>query len=170
MPVRTKSEADVEINSLMFSSCDEEGKKIWVCGVCNFIHIKRDKLHRHVDKEHYHYSYSCELCGRIVPTQNALMTHINNKHRENKWFACILDLVKSKAVAESEISAMMIRAADENGKTSWFCGECNFSSAKQEVFRHIDCHHYKYMSACDLCGKFCQTWEALRIHVRRYHK
>jgi len=84
MPVRTKSEADVEINSLMFSSFDEEGKKIWVCGVCNFIHVKRDKLHRHVDKEHYHYSYSCELCGRIVPTQNALMTHINNKHRENK--------------------------------------------------------------------------------------
>lgn len=84
--------------------------------------------------------------------------------------ACILDLVKSKAEAESEISAMMIRAADEHGKTSWLCGVCNFSSAKQEVFRHIDCHHYKFMCICDQCGKLCQTWEALRIHVRRYHK
>ena len=84
MPVRTKSEADVEINALMFSSINEEGKKIWVCGVCNFIHIKRDKCHRHIDQAHYHYSYRCELCGRLVPTQNALMTHVNTKHRENK--------------------------------------------------------------------------------------
>ena len=84
MPVRTKSEADVEINSLMFSSFNDDMKKIWVCGVCNYVHIKRDKLYRHVDQAHYHYSYRCEHCGRLVPTQNALMTHINNKHRENK--------------------------------------------------------------------------------------
>ena len=81
MPVRTKSEADIEINSMMLSSFDENGKKMWVCCMCKLVLPEKRNMYRHIDQAHYKYSYGCEHCGRLVPTQNALMTHINNKHK-----------------------------------------------------------------------------------------
>ena len=79
--LKTKAEADVEINSMMISSVSDLGKA-WSCCVCNFSHKKKDNVFRHVDQLHYGYSFSCEICGTISPTLYALYYHNKIHHKQ----------------------------------------------------------------------------------------
>ena len=74
-------EADVDINSMMISRHDDLGLKSWFCGICHFSNRKKDLVFRHVDQLHYDFSYCCETCGKIVPTQNALCFHKREYHK-----------------------------------------------------------------------------------------
>ena len=78
--LKTKEEADVEINSMMISRHDDQGLKFWFCGVCDYSNKKKDLVFRHVDLVHYNFSYCCEACGKIIPTQNALFFHKREYH------------------------------------------------------------------------------------------
>ena len=79
--LKTKEEADVEINSMMISRHDDQGLKCWFCGVCDYSNKKKDLVFRHVDLVHYNFSYCCEACGKITPTQNALFFHKREYHK-----------------------------------------------------------------------------------------
>ena len=128
-------------------------------------------LTRHIISTVTVVSFALELSPLRTPWR-LICTNIENK-RINDLLVLnirILDMVKSKASAEFEISVMMMSMVDKTGRKSWVCGECNFAGNKQEVFKHVDSKHYEYMCCCEHCGKLCQTWEGLRLHISRYHK
>ena len=68
---KTKVEADVEISKMMFSSQNDQGK-CWFCSLCDYSNKRKELVFRHVDRFHYGFSYSCDVCGRISPTLHAM--------------------------------------------------------------------------------------------------
>ena len=79
--VKTKEEADADINAMMLLGSNLEGQKIWFCSVCNFSKKQKHLVFRHVDKMHYEFAISCELCGKFFSCVDGLMEHRRNIHK-----------------------------------------------------------------------------------------
>ena len=80
--LKTKNEAEIEINSMMTNNFDYMGNKSWFCNICNFSHKRKQFVFRHVDQLHYTFSYSCDICGKITSTMNAMFFHKRDNHKE----------------------------------------------------------------------------------------
>ena len=56
----------------------------WCCNVCSKQFKQKRDLTRHIESLHIenHPGYSCEYCGEIKKSQNALRQHKNLKHNQ----------------------------------------------------------------------------------------
>lgn len=79
--MKTKIDAEAEINEMMLSSVNEEGQKFWFCGVCNFSYREKIKVFKHVDSKHYEFGLSCDICGKKSATLNSLQQHYRSNHK-----------------------------------------------------------------------------------------
>ena len=80
---KTREEATDDINAMMLSSLNDEEKKIWFCGVCNYTNQKF-KVFNHVDSKHYEYGLNCEICGKMCSTFRGLTVHKQRYHPGEK--------------------------------------------------------------------------------------
>ena len=52
--------------------------KKYACGLCNiFSHPSRSNVRNHLESRHFqgYFSYSCDICGKVLGTNNALEAH-----------------------------------------------------------------------------------------------
>ena len=78
--VKTKEEAEADINAMMLLGSNIKGHKFWFCSVCNFSKKEKHLVFRHVDRLHYEFGISCDLCGKIFSTIYGALEHRRNIH------------------------------------------------------------------------------------------
>ena len=78
--VKTKTEAEADINALMVSSVSDGGHKFWICGICEFSNKHKHLVFRHVDRLHYEFDVNCDICGKFFITIDASLEHKRNIH------------------------------------------------------------------------------------------
>ena len=72
---------------------------------------------------------------------------------------------------ERQIRLLLVSNYDpEQGKTTWQCAQCQFSSKLQyTVKQHIETHITNIVHQCSLCPKILKTRNALRAHMSQKH-
>ena len=77
-------------------------------------------------------------------------------------------IVEYCSVLDDLIESMLTR----NSNQSYNCGSCSYTSIrKSHVKAHIEAKHIQTTGfSCLLCGKLCNTRNALMIHKTRFHK
>jgi len=70
---------------------------------------------------------------------------------------------------DSVVKDKMIEVADLNGKKSWSCTDCGYSSNKTtNMYKHIERKHLTITLYCDLCQKQFKSRDDLNVH-RKVH-
>ena len=65
----------------------------------------------------------------------------------------------------------LVKSRNEVGKTEWRCNLCGKKGLhKTTMMRHIETHLEQAQLNCPHCDKVSRTREALRVHIRDYHK
>ena len=61
--------------------------KKYSCGIChNFFHKSRQNVQCHLESKHFQgfFSYSCDVCGKVTGTNNAMQKHKSLYHNASK--------------------------------------------------------------------------------------
>ena len=78
--IKTKEEAEADVNAMMLLGSNIKGQKFWFCSVCNFSKKEKHLVFRHVDKMHYEFGVDCDVCGKIYSSIDGLLEHRRNIH------------------------------------------------------------------------------------------
>ena len=73
------AQLDAQIENMMVRS----DSKIWYCKNCEKCSNFKNDIRRHIEAVHLqnHPGITCDLCGEIVKTRNALSQHKNARHK-----------------------------------------------------------------------------------------
>ena len=56
----------------------QDDEKKFACGLCkNFAHKSRQNVRNHLESKHFkgYFTYSCDICGKVMNTNNSMQTH-----------------------------------------------------------------------------------------------
>ena len=69
------------------------------------------------------------------------------------------------------ILSNMVKTKNAVGKTEWLCNLCGKKGAhKRPIMIHVETHLDLAEQKCPYCEKRSKTREALRVHIKDYHK
>ena len=72
---------------------------------------------------------------------------------------------------EMEISKIIVKTRDAEGKTLWKCGECGkIDKKKNHLVSHIETHLEGFSHKCEQCERVFKTRNSLNSHVFLVHK
>jgi uncharacterized C2H2 Zn-finger protein len=73
------AQLDAQIENMMVRGDD----RIWQCEQCDKSSVFKNDITRHIEAVHLqnHPGITCDLCGEIVKTRNALRQHKNSRHK-----------------------------------------------------------------------------------------
>lgn len=64
--------------------CDNEGRRIYSCKLCNMVMSKREKARQHVETVHGNsigVRFKCSFCEKDYKSHSNLRTHVSHYHR-----------------------------------------------------------------------------------------
>ena len=74
------------------------------------------------------------------------------------------------AELDEQISQAVMQVVDPNGLRVWSYVVCQKTSKeKRDLLRHVEIH-YSLEQNCNYCGKTAKNREALRTHIKTYHR
>ena len=56
----------------------QDDEKKFACGLCkSFAHKSRQNVRNHLESKHFkgYFTYSCDICGKVMNTNNSMQTH-----------------------------------------------------------------------------------------------
>ena len=65
----------------------DDSLKKYTCGVCaNFSHQSRSNVRNHLESKHFagYFSYSCDICLKVLGTNKAMEVHKSTYHPKSK--------------------------------------------------------------------------------------
>ena len=69
------------------------------------------------------------------------------------------------------ILSNMVKTKNAVGKTEWLCNLCGKKGThKRSIMIHVETHLDLAEQQCPYCEKRSKTREALRVHIKDYHK
>ena len=79
-------EKGVQTDSNSFNDCNFEAArkdKSWLCDLCGYQTIRKDKLKRHIESIHQNIKYECIQCEFVTNRKDNLRRHHKLKHGES---------------------------------------------------------------------------------------
>ena len=65
----------------------------------------------------------------------------------------------------------MMKNKNDSSKTEWICNICGKKgNDKRSIMTHVETHLELAKKQCPFCEKKAKTREALRVHIKDYHK
>jgi len=73
-----------DLHAYVVENPDEGAKHKFMCVICQRTGLNRRDVRNHVESLHFpdSFSYTCDLCGKVMKTKKALNNHKYTKHRE----------------------------------------------------------------------------------------
>ena len=78
--------SEEEISQLIQSKIIYLGKSEYQCSECYHVATIKPNIWKHIEAKHIGpRPVSCENCGKVCPSKNALQSHVSRHHRKEKY-------------------------------------------------------------------------------------
>lgn len=77
-------ELDDLVTEKIWEDRDANGKKFYICTVCNYSQKLRKDVGKHIERKHMTLSIPCPYCSSTLPSRTELRTHIKANHESNQ--------------------------------------------------------------------------------------
>ena len=74
------SDLDAVVESKLFFSSDEMGRRIWNCTDCSYRQKLRKDVVKHIERRHMNISLPCHLCPTVATSRVQLKIHLKAVH------------------------------------------------------------------------------------------
>jgi len=68
------------VASKMYETVDNEGRRLWQCGECEYARNKKDHVTKHVEQKHSGLQFQCDYCQAIFHRRDTYKDHVKKKH------------------------------------------------------------------------------------------
>lgn len=143
---------------------DEDGPKVYGCGICDYKTSKRIYVAQHHYRVHKENSqFKCPHCSYVGKIKSALVNHMKI-HSGVKPLKCSLC-----DYATCERTNLAVHMSRHTGIKKFKCPHCDYSAMRiGRIQMHMSTHTGLKMLKCDVCGHGFNTNAKLKEH-RRLH-
>ena len=138
----------------------QEGKRLWVCGICNKELTSRSGYNGHVKAHDKSVIHQCDVCDKVLSTQSALIRH-KKIHSGVKSYEC--ETCGEAFYRKDNLNVHRLKHTDVKPHKCTICPDNRSFKTKAELKEHMK-HHYPPKYSCKLCDRKFHTSSNLSRH------